>query len=139
MARILVIEDNSSVREVLAYVLTREGHVVRTAPDGPSGIASARENPPEVVILDYSLPGMEGPEVLKVLKTLRPSFPVFYFTVHGDFDKPALAEADACFLKSSDFTPVIEAIARVGGREETGAPGAACGKKTIPGTCAVGA
>lgn len=118
MARVLVIEDNSSVREMLRYVLTEEGHAVRTAPDGPSGIAAAREDPPEVVLLDYGLPGMEGPEVLQELKTLRPSFPVFYLTVYGDFDKPALAEADACFVKASDLTPVLEALACVGGRDK---------------------
>jgi CheY-like chemotaxis protein len=120
MARVLVVDDNACIRELLQYSLTLAGHTVRTVPDGPSGIASAREDPPEVAILDVKMPGMDGIEVLRALRRLQPNLLVFFFTVYGDFcNKPALAEADGCFVKSAELTPLVEAIARAVNLEPT--------------------
>jgi DNA-binding response OmpR family regulator len=116
MGHILVIEDDPTVRDVVQYALTCAGHAVRTVPDGPSGIASALSDPPALVILDFKMPRMDGGEVLRTLKDLRPNLPVFFFTVLGDFgDRSALAEADACFVKSSDLRPLIDAVSRAVG------------------------
>ncbi len=113
MARILVIDDQPLIRKLLHIDLSLAGHAVTESPDGPSGIAEALENPPDVVVLDFKLPGMDGAEVLRALKARQPRLPVFFFTVYGDFgNKQALAEADGCFVKSGDLTPLREAIAR---------------------------
>jgi CheY-like chemotaxis protein len=112
-AHLLAIDDDPSVRRLLQFVLTEEGYRVTTASDGPSAIASAEKDPPDLVILDFSMPGMGGAEVLRALKRRRPSLPVFFLTVYGDFpEKTELTEADCCFVKSSNLTPMIEAIAR---------------------------
>ncbi|MBI5446477.1 MAG: response regulator [Deltaproteobacteria bacterium] len=113
MGHILIIEDDPTIRDVVQYALTSAGHAVRTMPDGPSGIASAKADPPALVILDFKMPIMDGGEVLRVLKNFQPDLPVFFFTVLGDFaDRSALSEADACFVKSSDLTPLIDAVSR---------------------------
>lgn len=114
MGHILVVDDNPGVREVVRHALMQAGHAVRTAADGPSGLSAALEETPELVILDVKMPGMDGPEVLRELKRLRADLPIFFFTVLGDFsDKTDLAEADGCFVKSSDLAPIVDAVSRV--------------------------
>jgi two-component system phosphate regulon response regulator PhoB len=68
MARILVIEDEADLREVLEYNLTREGHRVHVASTGADGLRLAREQRPELVLLDLMLPDMSGTSVCKALK-----------------------------------------------------------------------
>ncbi|MGA2449262.1 MAG: response regulator transcription factor [Polyangiaceae bacterium] len=68
MARILVIEDEADLREVLEYNLTREGHRVTVAATGADGLRAAREQRPELVLLDLMLPDMPGTTVCKALK-----------------------------------------------------------------------
>lgn len=118
--RILVIDDNPLVREVLALELTERGYDVHAEPDGPSGIASARLIEPAVVVLDLQLPGLGGSHVLQAINELYPALAVFLFTVYGDLPErvnlPGLA---GCFVKSANLTPLIQAIGRVTGREES--------------------
>ncbi|MHC5541126.1 hybrid sensor histidine kinase/response regulator, partial [Singulisphaera rosea] len=63
--RILVVDDNTDGAAMLARILRSWGHDVTVAHDGPTAIASAREELPEVVLLDIGLPGMDGYEVAK--------------------------------------------------------------------------
>ncbi|GIX04709.1 MAG: DNA-binding response regulator [Planctomycetaceae bacterium] len=67
-ARILIIEDEPSLLEVLRYNLEKEGFEVYVAPDGQSGLTKAREVHPDLVILDLMLPVMEGYEVCRQLR-----------------------------------------------------------------------
>ena len=112
--RVLVIDDDPSVREVVGHELLDAGFMVRSAPDGPSALALAREEMPDAVVLDLRLPGMDGREVLRRLKGFAPRLPVFVFSVHGDFPSRVadLSAADGCFAKSADLTPLIQAIGR---------------------------
>ncbi len=71
MESILVVEDEDNVRETLALNLEAEGYAVRQAKDGEAGLSMARENPPDVVILDWMLPGMDGLEVCRRLRAGR--------------------------------------------------------------------
>ena len=121
MARILVIEDDSLVREVVRHALIEAGHDAATMPDGPSGITSAKEARPAAVVLDLKLPGMDGKQVLRALKELYADLPVFLFTVYGDFHhKLDVPEADGCFVKSADLTPLIQAVGRAVCRRNRG-------------------
>src|SRR5579859_4837922 len=70
--RILVIEDEDRIRQFLQRGLTYENYRVDVAGDGPTGLALARENPPDVVILDWMLPGMDGLEVCRRLRAAGP-------------------------------------------------------------------
>ncbi len=70
--RVLVIEDEDRIRQFLQRGLTYENYRVDVAADGPTGLALARENPPDVVILDLMLPGMDGLEVCRRLRAGGP-------------------------------------------------------------------
>jgi two-component system CheB/CheR fusion protein len=72
--RVLVIEDNEDSADSLKELLALDGHDVRVAYDGPSGIALAHDFRPEVVVCDIGLPGMNGYEVARAIRasgTLR--------------------------------------------------------------------
>jgi PAS domain S-box-containing protein len=66
--RILVVDDNLDAAESLAVLLRLEGHEVRVAPDGSGALAAAQAEPPEMVVLDLGLPGMDGFEVARRLR-----------------------------------------------------------------------
>src|SRR5947208_4193670 len=66
--KILVVEDESDVAELLALNLRKVGFTVSTAADGASGLQKARDNGPDFIILDLMLPKMSGLEVCKILK-----------------------------------------------------------------------
>ena len=66
--RILVIEDEERIRQFLQRGLSFEGYRVDTAADGQMGLELARENPPDLVLLDIMLPGMDGIEVCRRLR-----------------------------------------------------------------------
>jgi two-component system phosphate regulon response regulator PhoB len=68
MARILVIEDETDIQQVLDYNLREKGHKVFITGNGEEGLKLAREKRPDLILLDLMLPGMPGTEVCKVLK-----------------------------------------------------------------------
>ena len=80
--RVLVIEDNPDSAESLKYYLELHGHSVAVALSGPDGLAAAVANPPEVVICDVGLPGMDGYAVATALRGL-PSPPALIIAVSG--------------------------------------------------------
>jgi two-component system, OmpR family, phosphate regulon response regulator PhoB len=69
MARVLVIEDDSDLAEVLGYNLRRAGHVVWVASTGKVGLQMARQEHPDVVLLDLMLPDVPGTDICKQLKS----------------------------------------------------------------------
>ena len=77
--RVLVIEDEERIRQFLQRGLTFEGYRVDAAADGPTGLTLARENAPDIVILDWMLPGMDGIEVCRRLRAGGPT-PVLMLT-----------------------------------------------------------
>jgi len=86
MKRILIIEDEKDLAELLAFNLEKEGFATRCSFDGKSGLAAAFEYLPDLVVLDLMLPGLLGTEVCKALRkdsrTLR--IPVLMVTAKGD-------------------------------------------------------
>ncbi|MEV7930191.1 response regulator transcription factor [Kitasatospora sp. NPDC088264] len=83
MSRVLLIEDDASVREALALGLRRQGHEVRMAATGEDGLEQVFREPPEIVVLDLMLPGIDGFEVCRRLRT-HGSVPVIMLTARGD-------------------------------------------------------
>jgi CheY-like chemotaxis protein len=65
---ILVIDDDPLIGEIAIELLALGGHLVRAAPDGAAGLQLARSMTPDLILLDYSMPGMDGLAVLKSLK-----------------------------------------------------------------------
>jgi DNA-binding response OmpR family regulator len=80
---ILVIEDEEKILNFLRRGLIYEGYRVETALDGTAGLASARDNPPDLVILDWMLPRLDGLEVLRRLRQAAPT-PVLMLTARDE-------------------------------------------------------
>jgi two-component system OmpR family response regulator len=83
---ILVIEDDPEMREFLVQGLSRAGHSVATAADGPAGLSAAEEAPHDVIILDRMLPELDGIGVLKALRGRGLTTPVLMLSALGDVD-----------------------------------------------------
>ncbi|HWJ98416.1 MAG TPA: response regulator, partial [Acidimicrobiales bacterium] len=84
MARqILVVEDEALIADAIAARLRSEGHEVRVASDGPSGVAYAERFEPDLVILDLMLPGLDGLEVCRQIQRER-HVPVLMLTARDD-------------------------------------------------------
>ncbi|MDR1214333.1 MAG: response regulator transcription factor [Propionibacteriaceae bacterium] len=65
MSDVLLVEDDDTLREALAYLLRREGHDVRAAADGPAALDAFAQRQPDVILLDLMLPGVDGAEVCR--------------------------------------------------------------------------
>jgi len=83
MARLLVIDDDRSLVELLSDYLTRAGHEVTGAPDGQRGLVAAAAASPDLVILDVTMPGLDGWQTLARLRA-EGSVPVIMLTARGD-------------------------------------------------------
>jgi signal transduction histidine kinase/CheY-like chemotaxis protein len=66
---VLVVEDHDDSRDLLVHLLAGLGHHVRAAADGPSGLAEALAHPPEIMLVDIGLPGLDGYEVARRLRS----------------------------------------------------------------------
>src|SRR5215475_1620229 len=66
---ILLIEDHEDAREAMRALLELDGHAVEAAADGPGGIALLRQSHPDVALIDIGLPGMDGYEVARRIRT----------------------------------------------------------------------
>ncbi len=86
MARILVVDDEFEVRDILKKFLTAKGYEVDTAIDGETTIKKVKEFNPNVVLLDIMMPGMGGIETLKEIKKIDPSIGVIMVTAVIDED-----------------------------------------------------
>jgi two-component system, OmpR family, alkaline phosphatase synthesis response regulator PhoP len=111
--RILVVEDNAAIAEGLAYNLRHEGHDVRIAEDGESGLADAREWSPDLVILDLMLPRLDGYGVLAAIREDRNDVPVIILSARGEeADKVRGFRLDADQYVTKPFG-LIELLERV--------------------------
>jgi DNA-binding response OmpR family regulator len=83
MASILVVEDEAAMNDLIRAELEAEGHVVRQAHDGPTALRLAREQVPQLVILDWMLPGLDG---LSVCRQLRQDYlmPIIMLTARSE-------------------------------------------------------
>jgi len=81
-SRILVVDDDATVSEVVKRYLERDGFVVETVADGRVALDRALAEPPELVVLDLMLPGMDGLEVCRRLRALAP-VPIIILTARG--------------------------------------------------------
>jgi DNA-binding response OmpR family regulator len=77
---ILVIDDDPAVLSLLRRGLAYEGYTVTTAPSGAAGLGLARERPPDLIVLDIMMPGIDGLEVLRRLRSAETHLPVILLT-----------------------------------------------------------
>jgi CheY-like chemotaxis protein len=88
MSAILIIEDNAMNREMLSRRLERRGYTVLLASDGQTGIEIARANAPDLVLMDMSLPVMDGWQATRLMKedALLMHIPIIALTAHAMAD-----------------------------------------------------
>jgi CheY-like chemotaxis protein len=88
MAKILLIDDDQNMHQIVPLFLNDAGHDVLSATSAPTGLEMASAERPDLIILDMAMPGMDGSEFLKVLKTQphTADIPVIIYTVH-DLDE----------------------------------------------------
>jgi two-component system, NtrC family, sensor kinase len=99
MAKILLIDDEETNVRVLAISLKSDGYEVVTAYSGEEGLKVFDQESPDIVVTDIKMPGMDGIEVLKNIKTRNPEVEVIIITGHGDIDNAI----DALKHGASDF------------------------------------
>lgn len=86
MSRILVIDDERSIRNTLKDILEYEKYQVDLAEDGNKGIGLIRSTDYDIVLCDIKMPGMDGLEVLQVIQDMKPDIPVVMISGHGNID-----------------------------------------------------
>jgi len=126
MTRVLVVEDEESISEPLAYMLRKEGFEVSVADDGPTGIAAFDRDGADLVLLDLMLPGLSGTEVCRELRT-RSTVPVIMLTARdSEVDKVVGLELGADDYVTKPFSH-RELVARIRAvlRRQTGAAASA--------------
>jgi nitrogen regulation protein NR(I) len=87
MHKVLVVDDEESVRYSFHKTLREPKYTVLDAADGPAALEAVRLAAPDMVILDIQMPGMSGLEVLGHLKRIAPKIPVLMITAHGDSER----------------------------------------------------
>lgn len=84
VARVLVVDDDIETLNTLSGFLHSLGHEVRTAPCGVAVLEGCSDWEPEIILLDFVLPGLSGAEVMRALKDFPPAASVIVITGHGD-------------------------------------------------------
>ncbi|GMQ91643.1 MAG: response regulator [Gammaproteobacteria bacterium] len=115
MPRILVVEDNDMNRDMLSRRLSRKGFDVINAVDGQQGISLAIEESPDLILMDMSLPVMDGWEATRLLKAKKQTrnIPIIGLSAHamsGDKEKALNAGCDDYETKPVDFDKLLTKI-----------------------------
>jgi DNA-binding response OmpR family regulator len=116
--RILIVDDNRDIIELLHHVLAAEGHEVVVARDGLDALQQEASARPGVVVCDVNLPGIDGWEVCRRIKARR-DIPVLLLTVRAeraDIERSRAAGADDHMLKPFDIGEFLERLARLTSR-----------------------
>jgi two-component system, cell cycle response regulator DivK len=118
MAKVLLVEDNEMNRDILLRRLSRRGYVVVFAVDGQQGVEMARSEKPDIILMDMSLPIIDGWEATRRVKSdnaIR-DVPVIGLTAHamsGDREKALEAGCDDYDTKPVEFDRLISKIERL--------------------------
>jgi DNA-binding response OmpR family regulator len=112
-ARILVVEDEESLADLIASYLTRDGYDVEVVRDGLEAIARARATLPDVVVLDLGLPGADGVEVCRTLRTFSDCYVIILTARVEEVDRLIGLSVGADDYVTKPFSP-RELVARVG-------------------------
>ncbi|HEV8141489.1 MAG TPA: response regulator [Methylomirabilota bacterium] len=121
MPTILIVEDNEMNRDMLSRRLAKRGYDVAVAVDGEQGLAMAQAAPPALILMDMSLPGVDGWEATRQLKTMPATraVPVIALTAHamaGDREKAIAAGCDDFDTKPVDLPRLLAKIEALLGR-----------------------
>ncbi len=110
--RVLVVDDEPSIREIVRAFLEKDGMTVVEAADGPSAVEMAREAAPEVVVLDVMLPGFDGLEALRRIRTFADPYVLLLSARNEEVDRIVGLTVGADDYLTKPFSP-RELVARV--------------------------
>lgn len=108
--RILIVDDEEQIRDLLEFDISQSGYLTDTASDGEEGLKKALENNYDLVILDVMMPKMNGYEICKNIRLIKPNLPVLLLTAKGTIeDKTTGFEigADDYLVKPFDIQEVL--------------------------------
>jgi two-component system, OmpR family, response regulator ResD len=106
MARVLVVEDDQTLRSVVAGYLERAGHDAATISAGPAALAAVAARPPDLMVLDVMIPDLDGLEVCRRVRATNPVLPVIMLTALGEIeDRIAGLEVGADDYVTKPFSP----------------------------------
>ena len=136
MQKILVVDDEDSIRELLRFNLKKNGYVTEEAADGQAALLCAEERPPELILLDLMLPELDGLEVCRRLKEnkLTANIPVIMLTAKDEeIDKVLGLElgADDYVTKPFSMRELLSRVKAVLRRSTTGAGSSSEGELTV--------
>ena len=122
MTKLLLVEDNEMNRDMLSRRLARRGYEVVVAVDGQAGIQSANSESPDLILMDMSLPVIDGWEATRRLKSAPETntIPILALTAHamaGDREKALEAGCDEYDTKPIDFRRLLDKIEKLLERE----------------------
>jgi PAS domain S-box-containing protein len=95
---VLVIDDDPDVRGFMVEALEEQGYVVREAADGREGIGEAERETPDLVILDFIMPGLSGADVARHLRDLSPTVPILFVSGYSETEAVKSTAPDAPLL-----------------------------------------
>ena len=84
--KILIVEDDTTLAFILQDALMREGFDVETAPDGIVGVKMFQETHPDVVVADVMMPKMDGFEMVRQIRHIRPDIPILFLSARTALD-----------------------------------------------------
>jgi CheY-like chemotaxis protein len=95
---ILVVDDDPDVRGFIVEALEEQGYVVREAADGREGIAEVEREAPDLIVLDFIMPGLSGADVARHARTRRPDQPILFVSGYSETEAVKRAAPDAPLL-----------------------------------------
>jgi len=116
MAKVLIVEDNAANMKLAIFLLKSAGHVVLSATDAEAGLTLARDEQPDLILMDIQLPGMDGLEATALLKRDRATraIPVIALTalaMKGDEERIRAAGCDGYIAKPIRYLEFLGSIA----------------------------
>ena len=120
--RILLVEDNQVFREALELLLglSSDVEVVASVGDGSEAVGAVQEHEPDVVLMDYRLPGLDGVQATGAVREAAPDVAVVCLTASAnarEIEALYAAGATACLTKDQELETIVDAIRRAAGRD----------------------
>lgn len=113
MATVLLVEDDDRLRVLAVKVLGREGHHLLQAANGVEAVRMAAEARPDLVLMDLTLPVMDGIEATRQIKAAHPGTPVVMLTAHamiGDRERSEAAGCDGFLAKPYAIADLVACV-----------------------------
>lgn len=123
--RVLLIDDDESVRRAVGLLLEQEGFTVSTASDGAEGLKAAIASEFDIILLDIFMPEMNGLDCIRALKITRPRVPVLIITGHQDSELAQAAYrcgAQEILSKPVQKKKLVATIRKYTGKSNDGGP-----------------